>query len=166
MCGGPGRKLPYRSPAISVGVHYTHRAATHVNTHSERTHERINTNTHTAVHVEFTVLLLPHRAVIAGGQMCAPSPHYKLTMVNMFLWTSPAPPTQTDARQPSSHEVWVCVTSSLLKSDTRICRGSRGRDTLGSFSCGVDHTQIVIISDEPSQHHLVMCFCFENVSSI
>lgn len=104
---GRGGNSLHRSPAISVGVHYTHRPATH--THMQHTH----TQTHSYAHMQYLlweIITLTTWTLV--GRCVEPSPHHTLTIRNMFVWTSPAPPRQTESPTASTHTVCVCVCDS------------------------------------------------------
>lgn len=70
--------------------------------HSMKTHAYINPKIHTHIHSEAHIVLtvctqFPLQLWILVGRCVRHPPHYKLTVMNRFLWTSPTPPTQTDS---------------------------------------------------------------------
>lgn len=74
-------------------------------------HTREYTHTHTSIHkpnpqweiITHTYCIYTVCDLNTGGQMCTHhSPHHKLTSMNMFLWTSPAPPMQTGSPPTTS----------------------------------------------------------------
>lgn len=149
MCGGPGRKLPSPQPCYLSGSSlYTLTGHTVWDSciHKPK-------NTHTVIHKhilysQYAHMQFPLQLRILVGRCVRRSPHYKLTVMNTFLWTSPTPPMQTDSTT-TFHPPTRCGRVPQGQGQggvPHVCRrkvtvGSQGQDVLGGSSCyHMDHT--------------------------